>query len=153
MQFANSFHLLSSLESLSIVDNEKQMFIFLGEQASQHVQCNLLHYDRLIPVTSPKKFAVISAVRTVPQRLDESVDGTAMTDADRQYHGPEIAIDMSRNLFFDRGEKMLQFFGNFADGNHTASMLISTSYQDTYRQMRLFLLNHRYHQNSFNRSV
>jgi hypothetical protein len=102
---------------------------------------------------APKKFAVVSPMRTVPQRLDESVDGTAVADADRQDHGPEITVNMLRNLFFDRGKKTLQFFGNFADGNHTASVLISTSYQNTYRQTRLFLLNQRYHQNSFNRSV
>jgi hypothetical protein len=32
-------------------------------------------------------------------------------------------------------------------------MRITVSQQNTYRQKRLFLLNHRYHQNSFNRSV
>jgi hypothetical protein len=122
MQFTNRFHLFRSLERLSVVDNEKQMVLFLGEQTTQHVQGDLLHDDRPIPVTSPKKFAVIRTMRTIPQRFDEPVDGTPVTDADRQNHGPEIAVNMFGNLFFDRGEKTLQFFGNSADGNHTASI-------------------------------
>ena len=153
MQFANSLHLLGSLESLSVIDNEKQMAVFFVEQTSQHVQCNLLRYGRFIPVASPEEFAVIGAMSTVSQRLDEPINRAAVTNADRHHHRPEIAVDMFRNLPFDRLEKTLQFFWDFADGNHTASMLISTYYQDTYRQMRLFLFDNHYHQNPSNRSV
>jgi hypothetical protein len=126
VQLANTVHLLGSFESLGIIDNEKQMSVFFGEQATQHVQGNPLHNSRLIPVTSPEKFTVIGAMRTVPQQLDKSINGTAMTDTYRQYHRPEIVEYMFGNLFFYRLEKTLQFFGNSADGNHTASMLISS---------------------------
>ena len=153
MQFANSIHFLGSLESLCIVDDEKQMAVLFGKQAKQHIQGNLLHYDGLIPDATPEQFTVISAMGTVMQRLDELVDRAAMTDTDRQYHRPEVAINMFGNLPFDRLEKTLQFSGDFADGNHTASMLISTYYQDTYRQMRLFLIDNHYHQSPSNRSV
>jgi hypothetical protein len=96
---------------------------------------------------------VIGAMSTVPQQLDESIDSTDMADRYRQYHRPEIAIYMFGNLLFDRLEKTLQFFGNFTDGNHAASMLISTYCQNTYRHMRLLLFDNQHHQNSLNRSV
>jgi hypothetical protein len=83
----------------------------------------------------------------------EPVYCAAITDTDRQYHRPEVAIDMCGNVVFDRLEKALQFLGNLADGNHTASMLISSCYQDTCRQRRLVLFDNHYHQNSLNRSV
>jgi len=92
-------------------------------------------------------------MRSVPQRLDESINRTAVADTYRQYHRPEIAVNMFGNLFFDRLEKTLQFPGNFADSNHTASLHISDFLHNTYRQTKLFLFNHYYHQKSFNRSV
>jgi hypothetical protein len=154
MQFANSFHFPGSFEGLCVIDNEKQPAVLFVEQTQQHIQGDLLHHYRLIPDASPEEFTVIGAMSTVPQRLDKSVNRTAMADAYRQYHGPEIVVYMFGDLFFDRPEKTLQFFRNFADCNHTASMLISSCYQDTYRQMRLFLFDNQYHQqNSLNRSV
>jgi hypothetical protein len=153
MQFANSFHPFGSLERLGVINNEEQMAILFIEQASQHIQSDLLHYYRFIPNASPEKFAMIGAMSTVPQQLDESINRTAMADTHRQYHRPKIAVYMFGNLLFDRLEKTLQFFGNFADCNHTASKLISNCFQDTYRQMRLFLFDNHYHQNSLNRSV
>jgi hypothetical protein len=135
VQLANSFHLFGSLESLGVIDNEKQMFVFFGEQTAQQIQCNLLHYDRLVPITSPEKFAVIGAMRSVSQRLDEPVYRAAMTDADRQHHRPEVAVDMFRNTSFYRLEKTLQFSWDFADGNHTASLaykLLFAQYLSAY---------------------
>ena len=43
--------------SLGVIYDEKQMFIF-GEQTTQHVWDNLLHYSRLITVTPSEKFTV-----------------------------------------------------------------------------------------------
>jgi len=152
-QFANSFHFLGSFEGLGVIDNEKQVFVFLGEQTPQHIQCDLLRYGRLIPIASPEEFAVIGAMSTVSQGLDEPVDSAAMTDADRQHHRPEVAEDMFRNLPFDRLEKTLQFFWNFADCNHMATPTISICHYRYYRQSRPFLLdvfsNHKFD----NRSV
>jgi hypothetical protein len=142
-----------SFEGLGIIDNEKQMFVFFCEQTSQHVQRNLLHYNRLVPVTSPEKFAVIGAMCRVSQRLDEFVYRAAMTDADRQYHRPEVAMDMFRNMSFYGLEKTLQFSWDFADGNHTASLHISDCVHNAYRQKKLFLFDNCYHQNPTNRSV
>ncbi|MFH1616848.1 MAG: hypothetical protein ABIG61_17410, partial [Planctomycetota bacterium] len=104
-QFANSLHLFGSFESLGVIDNEKQMFVLLGEQTPQHIQCNLLHYYRFIPDASPEKFAMISAMSTVTQQPNEPVNRTTITNTDRQQHRPEIAVYMFRNLFFDRLEK------------------------------------------------
>ena len=129
------------------------MFVFPGEQTAQHIQCNLLHYDRLVPITSPEKFAVIGAMRSVSQRLDEPVYRAAMTDADRQHHRPEVAMDMFRNVSFNGLEKTLQFSWDFADGNHTASLHISYCFHNTYRQTKLFLFDNCYQQNPSNRSV
>jgi hypothetical protein len=153
VKFANGLHLFGSFEGLGIIDNEKQMAVLFIEQTREHIHGDLLHDYRFIPDASPEEFAVIGAMSTVPQRLDESINGTAMTDTYRQYQRPEIAVHMFGNLLFDRFEKTLQFFWNFADGNHTASMLISICFQNTYRQQRLFLFHNYYHQNSLNRSV
>jgi hypothetical protein len=153
VQFANTFHLFSPFEGLGIINNEKQMLVFFGEQVPQHIQCDLLHYSRLIPATSPEEFSVVGAMSTVSQRLDEPVYSAAMTDADRQYHRPEIAVDMFGNLSLDGFEKTLQFSWDFADGNHTASLLIGDCLHNTYRQSKLFLFDNRYHQNSRDRSV
>ena len=70
-----------------------------------------------------------------------------------QYHRPEIAVDMFGNLSLDGFEKTLQFSWDFADGNHTASLLIGDCLHNTYRQSKLFLFDNRYHQNSRDRSV
>jgi hypothetical protein len=153
MQFANGVHLFGSLKGLGIINNEKQMFVFLGKQTPQHIQGDLLCYGRLIPVASPEEFAMIGAMSTVTQQLNEPINSTAVADAYGQQHRPEIVVYMFGNLSFDRPEKTLQFYGNFADGNHTASILISTYYQDTYRYKRLFLFDNCYHQNPLNRSV
>jgi len=104
------------------------MPVLLSEQTKQHIQSSLLHYHGTVPDATPEEFAVIGAMVTVTQRLYEPVYRAAITDTDRQYHRPEIAIDMFGNLLFDRLEKTLQFFGNLADGNQTASMLISSCY-------------------------
>jgi hypothetical protein len=152
-KFANGLHLFGSFEGLCIIDNEKQMFVFFCEQSSQHVQRNLLGYERLVEVTSPEEFAVICAMSTVPQQLDESVYSAAMADADRYHHRPEVAVDMFRNLPFYRFEKTLQFFWDFADCNHTASLQISVCLRNAYRQTKLFLFDNCYHQNPSNRSV
>jgi hypothetical protein len=83
MEFSNRLYFPGSLESLSVVNDEKQMSIFLGEQSSQHIQCNLLADCGFIPVASPEEFAVIGPVRSVSQRLNEPFDGAAVADADR----------------------------------------------------------------------
>jgi hypothetical protein len=153
VQFANSFHLFGSFKILSVIDDEKQMLVFLGEQTAQHVQGNQLHCSRLIPTASPEKFAVVGAMSTVSQQLYEPIDSAAMTDANRQHHRPEVAIDVFRNLSFDRLEKTLQFSWDFADGSHTASLHISSCLYITYRQTKLFLFDNSYHQFFKNRSV
>jgi hypothetical protein len=153
VKFANGLHLFGSFEGLGIIDNEKQMAVFFIEQTREHIQGDLLHYYRFIPVASPEEFAVIGTVSTVPQQLDEFVNRTAMTDAYRQYHRPEIAVHMFGDLFFNRFEKTLQFSWDFADGNHTASLHISYCLQNAYRQTKLFLFDNYYHQNPSNRSV
>jgi hypothetical protein len=153
MQFTNGLHLFRSLESLGIINNEEQIAVLLIEKTRQYIQCDLLHNGRLIPVAPPEKFTVIGAMSTVPQQLDEFINSTAMADTYSQYHRPEIAIYMFGNLLFGRPEKNVHFLGNLADGNHTASLLISACYKDTYRHRRLLLFDNQYHQNSFNRSV
>jgi len=152
-QFANAFHLFCSLEGLGVIDNEEQITVLFIEQTHQHIQGNLLHYYRFIPDASPEKFAMIGAMSTVPQQLDESINRTAMADTYRQYHRPEIAVYMFGNLFFDRLEKTLQFFGNFADCNHMAFLSISVCQYNSYRPSRPFLFNSFGNHNFDNRSV
>jgi hypothetical protein len=153
VKFANGLHLFGSFEGLGIIDNEKQMAVLFIEQTREHIQGDLLHYYRFIPDASPEEFAVICAMSTVPQQLDEFVNRTAMTDAYRKYHRPEIAVHMFGNLLFSRLEKTLQFFWDFADCNHTASLQISVCLHNAYRQTKLFLFDNCYHQNPSDRSV
>jgi hypothetical protein len=153
VKFANGLHLFGSFEGLGIIDNEKQMAVLFIEQTREHIQGDLLHYYRFIPDASPEEFAVIGAMSTVPQQLDELVNRTAMTDAYRQYHRPEIAVHMFGNLLFDRLEKTLQFFWNFADCNHVASLMITICQYNCYRLSRPFLFAVFNNHNVSNRSV
>jgi hypothetical protein len=96
---------------------------------------------------------MIGPMCSVSERLDESVYGTSVTDADRKHKGPEVVVNMFGNLLFNRFEKRLDFFWDFADCNHTASLQISSCLHNTYRQTKLFLFDNCYHQNPYNRSV
>jgi len=62
VQFANSIHFLSMLKGLSIINDEKQMPVLFREQTPQHIQSNLLHYNRIIPDAAPEKFTMIGPV-------------------------------------------------------------------------------------------
>ena len=110
-------------------------------------------YSHLTELASPEKLAVIGSVSAVSQELDEPVDGAAVADADGNHEIAIIGINVSRDIVFGRLEKSFDFLRDFADSNHTASLLTSYCSYNTYRQERLFLFNHHYHQNSFNRSV
>jgi hypothetical protein len=96
---------------------------------------------------------MVGSVCAVPKKIDQPLYSAGMTDADSHYKIAIIGINMSRKSVSCRLEKRLDFLRDFADSNHTASLQISTAIHNTYRQDRLFLFNHRYHQNSFNRSV
>jgi hypothetical protein len=153
-QFADSGHFLGTFEGLSVINDKKQIFILTSQQASQHIEGNFLHYNGLVPCASPQEFAMIGAMGAVSQQPDKSVNRTSVTtNADCQYHRPEVAIDMLGNLPFDGLKKSLDFLWNCADGNHTASMLISTVHFNTYRQKRLFLFDDYHYNNLANRSV
>jgi len=152
-QFTDSIHLFGSLEGLSVINDEKQVAVFLVEQTAQQVQGNLLQDRRLPPVAAPEEFAVIGPVRAVSQEFDQSVDGAAVADAHGQHERPEIVVHMSGNLFFNGPEKTLQFFGNSADSNHTASMHITYCQYNGYRHERLFLFNGYHRHKNINRSV
>jgi hypothetical protein len=152
-QFADSCHLFGTFEGLCIVYNKEKVFVLAGYDASQHIEGDCLHEGRFIPVASPEEFAMIGSVGTISQCLDESVNRTAVTDAQCQDYGPEIVENMLGNLVFDRPEKTLQFLRYFADGNHTASLLINIDCHNTYRQKRLFLFDDYHILNPANRSV
>ena len=152
-QFADGIHLFGAFEGLGVIDDKEQIAVFLMEQAAQQVQCNLLHDHRLAPVAAPQKLAVIGAMGAVSHQLDEFVNSAAMTETHGQNERPEIVVNMAGYLLFDRAEKTLQFLGNSADSNHTASVHISISYQNTYRHKRLFLFNDFHRHENANRSV
>ena len=152
-QFADGIHFLGSLKALGFIDNEQQMPVLGGEQTPQRIQGDMLDYLGTAPGASPEELTVIGAMSAVTQRLYEPVYRGAVADADGQYYRPEITVDVFGNLLFDGLEKTLQFSGNPADGNHIASLLVSSCYYDTYRHRRLFLFSACYHQNSPNRSV
>jgi hypothetical protein len=153
VKFANGLHLFGSFKGLGIIDNEKQMAVLFIEETREHIQGDLLHYYRFIPDASPEEFTVIGAMSTVPQQLDEFFNRTAMTDAHRQYHRPEIAVHMFGNLLFHRLEKTLQFFWDFADCNHVASLMITICRYKCYRLSRPFLFAVFNNHNVSNRSV
>jgi hypothetical protein len=153
VKFANGLHLFGSFESLGVVDNEEQVAVLFIEETRDHIQGNLLGYYRFIPYASPEEFTVICAMGTVPQRLDEFINSASMTDTYRQYHRPEIAVNVFGNLLFRGLEKTLPFSWDFADVSHTASLQISGCLHNAYRQTKLFLFDNNYHQNPSNRSV
>jgi hypothetical protein len=153
VKFANGLHLFGSFEGLCIIDNEKQMVVLFIEKTREHIQGDSLHYYRFIPDASPEEFAMIGAMSTVSQQLDEFVNRTAMTDAHRQYHRPEITVHMFGNLLFNRFEKSLQFFWDFTDCNHVASLMITICRYKCYRLSRPFLFAVLNNHNLYNRSV
>ena len=112
-----------------------------------------LNNTSFIKVASPEKFAMVGSVCAVAKKIDKPLDGTAMTDTDSHHKVAIIGINVSRESVSCRLEKRLDFLRDFADSNHTASLQISTVFHYTYRQDRLFLFNHIYHQILFNRSV
>jgi hypothetical protein len=153
MQFANTLHLFGSLEGLCIIDDEKQMAVFLSEQTEQHIQSNLLHYNGVIPETTPEKFTMISSMSRISQHFGEPVDRCAMTDRDSHYEGPKVLPSSLGKMVSERFEKTLQFSGYFADSNHKASPTIISCIYNCYRLSRPFLFdvfgNHKFK----NRSV
>jgi hypothetical protein len=153
MYLADSLHLFGSLDSLGVVNNKHALFASFLVEFFEHPFGIHLNDSHFIKAASPEKFAVIGSVCAVAEKINQPLYGTAMTDADSHYKIAIIGINVSRKSVSCRPEKRLDFFRNFADSNHTASLRISTAIQNTYRQDRLFLFNHLYHQNSFNRSV
>ena len=153
-QFADGGHFLGALKGLSFVNDKKQVFVFASQQAQQHIEGDFLRYNGLVPIASPQEFTVIGAMGMVLQQPDEPVYRTSVsTDTYRQYHSPEVAIDMLGNLLFDGLKKSLDFLWNCADGNHTASLHISLCYHITYRQSKLFLFDDYHYHELANRSV
>jgi hypothetical protein len=152
-ELADGSHFLGAFERLGIVNYEEQVFVLTPQQASQHIEGDFLHYNGLIPNASPEEFAMVGAMRAVAKNSYESVNGASVTYAYGQYHRPEIVIDILGDLHFDGLEKSLDFLGNFADGNHTASLHISTCVHNAYRQSKLFLFDYYHYRNFANRSV
>jgi hypothetical protein len=152
-QFANGLHLGGSLESLRIIDDEKQTAVLLSEQAKQHIQSNLLHYNGTVPDTAPEKLPVIRSMSRMPQGFSESVQRCAVTDCDSHYQSPKVLPSWFGEMGFERFEKTLQFSGYFADSNHTASPTITSCLQNCYRLSGPFLFDNCYHQLLRNRSV
>ena len=153
MNLADGLHLFSPLDGLGVVEDQQAIFTAFFIQPLQHRQCGCLNQCHLIKGTAPEELAVIGPMRTASQQVHQTLNGAAMTDAHRHDQRTIISINVSRNRVLDRLEKKFDFLRNFADSNHTASVLISIAQHNTYRHSRLFVFNLNYHQNSFNRSV
>ena len=153
MQSAYGCHLLGPLESLRIVDDEKQIPVIFLKQTKQHIQGNLLHYDGTVPDAAPEKFTMVGSMSRVPQCLGQSVNGYCMSDGDSHCQGPKVLPCSLVKMVSEGLEKTLQFFGDIADCNHMASLVISDCIYNSYRQSRPFffwvLCNHKFK----NRSV
>ena len=152
-QSAYCLHLLGSFEVLSIIDDEEQVSVFFGKQAQEHVQGDLLHYDRLIPDAAPEELPMIGSVGRASQCFAELVNGSAVVDSDGQYQSPEVLPRSLREMLVNWSEKTLQFFGNSADSNHMASPMISICSYKSYRQDRPILFDAFRNHKSTNRSV
>jgi hypothetical protein len=152
-KLSNGMHLLSSLESLRIIDDEEDVSVAFAKQAAQHVQSNILHNLRFAPATSPQKLAVISSVSRTSQSFGKAFYSATLTYGDCQNQRPKVPPGSLGEVVFKRGEKTLQFSGYFADSNHTASPAITYCFQECYRPSRPFLFDNCYHQNLGNRSV
>ena len=96
---------------------------------------------------------MVGSVCAVAKKIDKPLYSTAMAGTDGQDHSSVIAVNVTREIVFDRVEKRFDFLRNFTDSKHAAPLLISIGQHNTYRHSGLFLFNHAYHENSFNRSV
>jgi len=153
INLADRLHFLSPLDRLGVINDEQTVFasLFIKSFEQQNSLCR--NNSHFIELASPEKFTVVGPVSAVSQEFDKPVDGAAVTDADSNHEIAIIGINVSRDTVLGRLEKSFDFLRDFADSNHTASLLTSYCSYNTYRQERLFLFNHHYHKNSFNRSV
>ena len=89
MDLADSLHFLSSLNSLSVINNQQAVCASFFVEPFENATGLISNHSHLVKLTSPEKLAVISSVGTVSQELDKPADGAAVTDADGN---DEIAI-------------------------------------------------------------
>jgi hypothetical protein len=146
-------HFLGPLERLGLVDDQKQVPVFSGQQAAQKVQGDLLHDPRFVPEASPEEFAVIGSVGRASQRFAEAVNRGPVTDGEGHNQRPKMMSRRLGELRADGLEKTLEFFGNRADSNHKASQTISFCCYITYRPSRPVLFDLFIYHDSPNRSV
>jgi hypothetical protein len=153
MYLSYSLHLPGPLDCLGVINDKQTVFASFLIKFFDQIDSLRLYESYFIKFASPEELAMVSSVFAASQQVNQPLDSSDMAETYRQGKAAIIVINVSRNLILDRLEKKFDFFRNFADSNHTASLRISFCLQNTYRQERLFLFNQRYHQNSFNRSV
>jgi hypothetical protein len=153
MDLTDSLHFFSPLDRLRIINDEQTVFASFFEEFFEHPHGLSRNDSHLIKLASPEKFTMVGSMCAASKKIDKPLNGAAMTDADGNHEIAIVVINVSREIVFDRLEKRFDFLRNFADSNHTASLLTSYCSYNTYRQERLFLFNHHYHPKSFNRSV
>jgi hypothetical protein len=153
MKFADRFHFFGSLERLGVIDNEKQMAVFFSGQTSQHVQSDLLHDGRFVPIASPEEFAVVGSVGRASKQPSEPFNGTAMADGYRHDQAAEMAKCRPAEFTFNDVEKGFSFSWNIPDSNHATTPKISSVRYKTYRQDSSHFFCANYHHKFQNRSV
>jgi len=153
MDFTDRLHFFCTLDGLGVIDDQHAVMAAFFVKPLELLAGLCLHNSSFIETASPEKFTMIGSVGAVPKQIDQPLYGAAVADTDSYDQAAKVAINVSRNHVFGRLEKKFNFFRYFADSKHTASLLTSYCYYNTYRQERLFLFNYYYHQNSLNRSV
>lgn len=153
MDGSNGIHDFCPLESLSLVDDEEKLTVFLLAQTAEYIQCYIPHDKGFVPDSPPKKLTVICPVSRASQGLGKAIYSGSMTDGDSHNQSPEMLPSIVGEVVLKRFEKTLQFFGYFADCNHTASPTITIYNYKYYRLERPFLFDVYLYHDSNNRSV
>jgi hypothetical protein len=94
-----------------VIDDEKQMMVIFPEQPKQHIQINLLHYNRTIPDATPEEFAMIGTMSRVPQSFDEAVNRYFLFDINGHWRSPEVFPGSLGKIVSDWRENILSFLG------------------------------------------
>ena len=153
MDGSDRIHDFGIFERLCLVDDQEQPSVFLRAEPAEQIQGDLLYDQGFIPGGPPKKFAVIGPVGGVSEGPGQAIDRGAMADSKGHDQRPEVFPRLFGEVAFEGFEKTVQFFGNFADCNHTVSPTIIVCGYKCYRLKRPFLFGVNSYHDSDNRSV
>jgi hypothetical protein len=113
INFSDRLHFLGQLYGLGVIDNEQAIAASFFVKFFEHCHCLRSNDGPLVEGISPEELTVVCPVRAVTKEIYKPLYGAGVTDADSHDKVGVIAINMSRNIVFERPEKRLDFFLGF----------------------------------------